>query len=109
MVQEEENKKSSTIRTTQEEENMESNEDVRSDDVHMLPAQTCHVKIPLYRESQLTMFQTLSVAMLCLSGLYPQPYLNALFSLVLACLMQFRSLVMAPYFGTHIEYLDGRE
>ena len=55
------------------------------------------------------MFQIFSVAVLSLSGLYPPPYFNALFPLVLASLMPFRSLVMAPYFGNHVENLDGRE
>ena len=108
-VQEEENVESSTNRTAQEGENIESNEDVRSDEAHMIPIQPCVVRTPLYIEYRFTMFQIFSVAVLCLSGLYPQPYLNALFPLVLASLMPFRSFVMAPYFGNHIEYLDGRE
>ena len=95
------------------EENIELNEEIQTDDVYNVPIRSYHIQalvpVPLFIMYRFTIFQMFCVAVLCISGLYPQPYLNALFPLVLALLIPFRVIIMEYYFGNYIEDLDCRQ
>lgn len=56
-----------------------------------------------------TCLQLCCLFLLCISGLYPQPYLNAAFPIILLSLMLFREYVLVPYFKDHLNTLDRTE
>ena len=62
--------------------------------------------LPLIVLHRFTYFQLACLAVLCVSGLTPLPYLNVTFPVVLVIFMPFRTIVLEKYFGHYIELLD---
>ena len=55
---------------------------------------------------QLTVIQFFCLLLLCVSGLYPSPYLNVCFPLLLFLFLPFRTVILKYVFGSSIDLLD---
>ena len=55
---------------------------------------------------QLTLIQFFCLLLLCVCGLYPSPYLNVCFPILLFLFMPFRSIILKYLFGNNIDLLD---
>ena len=69
----------------------------------------CLQSVPANIALRYTCLQLCCLFLLCISGLYPQPYLNAAFPIILSSLMLFREYVLVPYFKDHLNILDCTE
>ena len=62
--------------------------------------------VPLKAVYLYTSIQLACLCLLCVCGLYPQPYFNLMFPVLLSLLIPLRVLCLAPLFGAHIDRMD---